>query len=113
MEVTDYATAAPVTMAAETATHPLHTHACASATCPERTCHSLPVGDVGLVVPVLPALQRVDVCVHPGLATGHRTRHGESREPGAWEGATPRSARRVQQKQEIRDGRCRMGTASL
>lgn len=44
---------------------------------------SLPVGYVGLVVPVLPALQRVDVCVHTGLATGHRTRHGETRGSGA------------------------------
>lgn len=44
---------------------------------------SLPVGDVGLVVPVLPALQRVDVCVHTGLAAGHRTRHGETRGSGA------------------------------
>lgn len=49
----------------------------------EQTRHSLPVGDVGLVIPVLPALQRVDVCVHAGLATGHRTRHGETRGPGA------------------------------
>lgn len=44
---------------------------------------SLPVGYVGLVVPVLPALQRVDVCVHTGLATGHWTRHGETRSSGA------------------------------
>ena len=38
---------------------------------------------MGLVVPVFPALQRVDVCVHTGLATGHRTRHGETRGSGA------------------------------
>lgn len=44
---------------------------------------SLPVGYVGLVIPVLPALQSVDVCVHTGLATGHRTRHGETRGSGA------------------------------
>lgn len=48
----------------------------------QHKCHSLPVGDVGLVVPVLPALQRVHVCVHSGLATGHRTRHGETRGSG-------------------------------
>lgn len=52
-------------------------------TCRKRKISSLPVRDVGLIVPVLPALQRVDVCVHTGLATGHRTRHGESRGSGS------------------------------
>lgn len=51
---------------------------------------SLPVGDVGLVVPVLPALQGVDVCVHTGLATSHRTRHGETRGSGGQAGAAGR-----------------------
>lgn len=49
--------------------------------------HSLPVGDVGLVVPVLPTLQRVDIRVHAGLAAGHRTRHGDARDArGGWWG---------------------------
>lgn len=52
-------------------------------TCMHCGRHSLPVGDVGLVVPVLPALQRVDIGVHSGLATGHRPRHGDTRDPGA------------------------------
>lgn len=63
-----------------------------TATCNKLKCHSLPVGYVGLVVPVLPALQRVDVCVDTGLATGHRTRHGETRGSGAVECVSRRSA---------------------
>lgn len=39
----------------------------------------LPIRNMGLVVPVLPTLQGVDVCVHTGLAPGHRTRHGGTR----------------------------------
>lgn len=62
--------------------------------------HSLPVGDVGLVIPVLPALQRVDIGVHTGLATGHRTRHGDTRDPGAAECGTPRPAGLVGERQE-------------
>lgn len=53
---------------------------------------SLPVGYVGLVVPVLAGLQRVDVCVHTGFATGHRTRHGETRGSGAVGRLSRRSA---------------------
>ncbi len=58
-------------------------HACNYSNLQKTEMSSLPVGYVGLVVPVLPALERVDVCVHTGLATGHRTRHGETRGSGA------------------------------
>lgn len=68
-----------------------HMHAI-TAMCSEHKCHSLPVRYVGLVVPVLPALQRVDVCIHTGLATGHRTRHGETRGSGATECVSLRCA---------------------
>lgn len=63
-----------------------------TAMCSEHKCHSLPVRYVGLVVPVLPALQRVDVCIDTGLATGHRTRHGETRGSGATECVSLRCA---------------------
>lgn len=68
-----------------------HMHAI-TAMCSEHKCHSLPVRYVGLVVPVLPALQRVDVCIDTGLATGHRTRHGETRGSGATECVSLRCA---------------------
>lgn len=59
---------------------------------------SLPVRYVGFVVPVIPALQCVDIDVHTGLATGHRTRHGETR--GSEAAGLSRDERRVTKNQE-------------
>lgn len=43
---------------------------------------SPPGGHMGLVVPVFPALQSVDIGIHPRFTTGHRAGHGARRGSG-------------------------------
>jgi len=43
---------------------------------------SPPGGHMGLVVPIFPALQSVDIGIHPRFTTGHRAGHGAQRGSG-------------------------------